>query len=60
MADSPESIRAAIIVATGTIVAGVFSKIPGHNEALRDMDAIVKQAMTSIKDAAKANLGVNI
>ena len=56
MAEIPETVRASIIAATGTIVGDILTKAPSQNEAIRDIDQIVKVAMESLIKHYNANL----
>jgi hypothetical protein len=53
----PESIRAAIIEATGRIAGEVLTKAPGHNEAIRDTATAVAAAMDALIKNAREKLG---
>lgn len=56
MADFPEAVRAAIIKAAGSIVGGVVTKAPGHNEGIAAIDRAVEVAMDSLIKHTKAKL----
>jgi len=51
----PDVVSAAIIEATGSIVAGLVTKMMGlgHNEALAQMDRVVGETMDSLIRKAK-------
>jgi hypothetical protein len=57
---STRAIRAAIIVATGSIVGGVLAKAPGHNEGIAAIDEAVGKAMDSLIRNANAKLGAGL
>jgi hypothetical protein len=57
MPNFPESVRAAIIEATGRIAGEVLTKAPGHNEAIRDTAAAVAAAMDALIKNAKEKRG---